>query len=81
MKALNVAFNKTVHMSSIHKPTYHGSEYAVDGRIVKDRTGVQCSSTEGETNPWIVVDLGAIYNLQYITLFNRIDTFGKMFVL
>jgi hypothetical protein len=81
MNAQNVAFNKTILMSTEYLPTYHGARFAVDGNVVQDRTGVQCSTTDGELNPWILIDLGATYNPKYVTLFNRIDALGKMLVI
>lgn len=77
MKTQNVAFNRTVLMSSEHNPPYHDPKYAVDGKVVLDGEAAQCSHTQGQYNPWIIVDLGAIYNVKYVTLFNRIDDAGK----
>jgi hypothetical protein len=68
-------------MSTVHAPTYHGGKYAVDGKVVKEGTGFWCAHTLGDYNPWIIVDLGAIYNTKYVTLFNRIDAYGKITML
>jgi hypothetical protein len=80
MTTLNVALNKLATMSTALLPHLHGSQFAVDGRVVLDRTGIQCTHSDNEWNPWIVIDLGAIYNPKYVTLFNRIDEHGKMLV-
>ncbi|XP_048750382.2 fucolectin-1-like [Ostrea edulis] len=61
-------------MSTILHPSK--PDYVVDGRIVLDGHAGQCSHTQGETNPWITVDLVTIYVVQYVTLFNRIDDHG-----
>jgi hypothetical protein len=80
METQNIAFNKAVNMSTVHVPAYHGGKYAVDGKVVLEGTGLRCTHTLGEINPWIVVDLGAIYNTRYVTLFNRIDAHGKTYM-
>jgi hypothetical protein len=80
MKTQNVALKKTVWMSTEYLPTYHGVRFAVDGNVVLDRTGVQCFVSNGELNPWIIIDLGASYTPKYVTLFNRIDAHGKNIV-
>ncbi|XP_048762215.2 fucolectin-like [Ostrea edulis] len=77
IKTQNVAIKKTVWMSTEHNPPYHDRKYAVDAKVVLDGWGSQCSHTQGEFNPWILVDLGAIYNPKYVTLFNRIDDQGN----
>jgi hypothetical protein len=77
MKSQNVAYKKTVQMSTEWNPPHHDPTYAVDGRVVLDSYGAQCSHTQDELNPWIVVDLAAIYNLKYVTLINRLDDHGK----
>jgi hypothetical protein len=77
MKTQNVALKKTVWMSTEYLPTYHGVIFDVDGNIVLDRTGYQCSVSDGELNPWMLIDLGATYTPKYVTLFDRIDEHSK----
>ncbi|XP_056017472.1 uncharacterized protein LOC130053867 [Ostrea edulis] len=76
MKTQNVASKKTVWMSTEHNPPHHDRQYAVDDKVVLNGQGSMCSSTQQQFNPWILVDLGAIYNPTYVTLFNRIDDVG-----
>jgi hypothetical protein len=79
MTTLNVALNKSATTSTVLLPNFYGSKFAVDGRVVLEGLGTQCTHSDNEFNPWIVIDLGAIYNPKYVTLFNRIDDHGKLF--
>jgi hypothetical protein len=59
----------------------NGPGYAVDGKVVLDGHAGQCIHTIDESNPWITIDLGAIYAVKYVTLVNRLDTYGNTFTL
>ncbi|XP_053391645.1 uncharacterized protein LOC128554388 isoform X2 [Mercenaria mercenaria] len=66
----NVAQDKQTSMSSI----YHGHDgtKGIDGNTNQDFGQGSCFHTEEETDPWWQVDLGDIYDIVNVTLFNRV---------
>ena len=65
----NIALHKTVTASS-HFPGTPDPSALVDG--IADKYGVH---TTIEPNPWVVVDLGGVYNVKTIRVKNRTDGF------
>ena len=68
---VNIAVGKTTSQSSIHL-TY-GSSLAVDGNTNGNYTLGSVTATESDTNAWWQVDLGAVYSLTEIKIWNRTD--------
>ncbi|XP_053387164.1 uncharacterized protein LOC128550976 [Mercenaria mercenaria] len=66
----NVALGKQTVMSSARNGN-NGTE-GVDGSTNQNFGGGSCFHTKNETDPWWRVDLGAIYFIVNVTLFNRI---------
>uniref|UniRef100_K1RBM0 F5/8 type C domain-containing protein n=1 Tax=Magallana gigas TaxID=29159 RepID=K1RBM0_MAGGI len=77
MRMTNVAAFKPVTMSSEHNPPSHSPHYAVDGQVKNTIYGKQCAHTSNDPNPWLTIDLENTFDVQYVTLFNRIETLGK----
>lgn len=73
----NVAAFKPVTMSSESNPPAHSPHYAVDDKVVKTIWAQECVHTKGELTPWVIIDLEATFDVEYVTLFNRIDEHGK----
>lgn len=55
----------------------HSPHYAVDDKVVKTIWAQECVHTKGELTPWVIIDLQATFDVEYVTLFNRIDEHGK----
>lgn len=77
----NVASFKLVSMSSEWNPPHHSPSYAVDDQVLNTVNGAKCACTQNDLTPWMVIDLENTFNVNYITLFNRIDTLGNIFLL
>ncbi|WP_181902246.1 discoidin domain-containing protein [Thalassotalea euphylliae] len=68
-KGENVALNKQATLSSVR---FNGvAERAIDGRT--NSTWNDITHTEFQRNAWLEVDLGAVYNLTDINIWNRTD--------
>ena len=70
----NIAFGKTVTMSSTHGEG--PGHYAVDG-IRGGLWDQGCASTNKDKNPWMLIDLRGDYIVSEVYLRNRIDCCGK----
>ncbi|XP_053402701.1 uncharacterized protein LOC123542150 [Mercenaria mercenaria] len=69
----NVALGKQTTVSSVYNGFY-GTK-GVDGNTNQDHNKGSCFHTRPDTlNPWWRVDLGAMYHIVNVTLFNRIDS-------
>ncbi|XP_053388100.1 uncharacterized protein LOC128551311 [Mercenaria mercenaria] len=68
----NAALGKQTAMSSI--ALGHDGAKGVDGNTNQDLHEGSCFHTNNEINPWWRVDLGAMYHIVNVTLFNRIDS-------
>lgn len=67
----DVAIGKSVRQSST---AYDGvAERAIDGNIDGFYNNASTTHTNNEFSPWWEIDLGEIYNLETITLWNRTD--------
>lgn len=73
----NVAAFKSVNMSSEYNPPHHSPHYAVDDQVFNTWHAEQCASTMNESTPWINIDLGNTFDVNYVTLFNVMDHSGK----
>nr|XP_034315866.1 uncharacterized protein LOC117685540 [Crassostrea gigas] len=79
----NLALHKPATQSSTLTWTEAGLTYsanlAVDGNNGTDHAVDKCSSTEGgDTNPWWLVDLKAVYSITSVRIFNRgMDKWGE----
>ena len=76
MRMKNVAVFKPVTMSSEHNPPYHRPYYAVDDNVAKIGYAVECASTTAQLAPWMLIDLQQDFDVNYITLINRLDELG-----
>ncbi|XP_052684566.1 fucolectin-1-like [Crassostrea angulata] len=76
LEMTNVAAFKPVTMSSESNPPAHSPHYAVDDKVVKTIWAQECVHTKGELTPWVIIDLEATFDVEYVTLFNRIDEHG-----
>lgn len=75
----NVAAFKSVTMSSEYSPhtDMYSPHYAVDDRVFNTLWGEQCACTDFDAYPWMIIDMENIFEVNYVTLFNRIDELGK----
>ena len=79
----NLALHKPAKQSSTFTWAEAGLNYsadlAVDGNNGTDFVVDKCTSTEGgDTNPWWLVDLRAIYTIKCVRIFNRgMDKWGQ----
>lgn len=73
----NVAAFKSVNMSSEYNPPHHSPQYAVDDQVFNTWHAEKCASTMNESTPWINIDLGNTFDVNYVTLFNVMDHSGK----
>ncbi|XP_077869753.1 uncharacterized protein LOC144361815, partial [Saccoglossus kowalevskii] len=71
----NVAFNKSAYMSSV----WFGNtaDKAVDGNTYPVLDSGTCIHSAEESEPWWRVDLGGIYFVYKVTLYNRLDCCEK----
>ena len=74
----NIALGKTVTMSSQYTSSNPSippapPENAVDGNTNGDWYVGGCASTVQEANPWMQIDLGGLYTVTSMTIFNRVD--------
>ncbi|XP_045178929.2 fucolectin-like [Mercenaria mercenaria] len=72
LEETNVALGKQTAISSISDS--HDKAKGVDGNTNQDLKEGSCFHTDKETDPWWRVDLGAMYHIVDVTLFNRIDS-------
>jgi hypothetical protein len=73
----NIAFGKSARQSSDLDARYAGAGKAVDGNIdanlkMNDAKS-SVSHTQGEASPWWEVDLGAVYDIGKVVIWNRKD--------
>lgn len=73
----NVAKDRPTQQSS----NAHGrtSENAVDGNTDGSWNGASVTHTNFETDPWWEVDLGDVYNISHIIIYNRTDCCNEWF--
>ncbi|MBC6993354.1 RICIN domain-containing protein [Neolewinella lacunae] len=71
----NVALNKSATQSSEHVSNAGGASKAVDGKTDGrwQNGSVTHTSSAGQNNPWWTVDLGDIYEISRIRIWNRTD--------
>ena len=69
----NIAYGKTVSMSSIYDVDMSMGSNAVDGGTSGNYNDGSCAKTQHDINPWIMVDLGTVYSICRIQLFARLD--------
>ncbi|MEL6561816.1 MAG: discoidin domain-containing protein, partial [Bacteroidota bacterium] len=70
----NIAVEKQVSQSSTPNPNGRGdAENAVDGNTDGVEWNGSISHTRWENNAWLEIDLGAIYDIENVTLWNRTD--------
>lgn len=71
----NLALKKPANQSSTHASTFGdvtSAKFAVDGNNGTDFAVDKCATTEGgDTNPWWLVDLNAVYFIKSVRIFNR----------
>lgn len=77
MKMMNVTAFRSVTMNSGFNPIFSSPSYAVDGQVFNTLWGYECASTDFDTYRWIVINLENIFQVNYFTLFNKIDDEGK----
>lgn len=68
----NVAYSKTVVLSSRYLPSLYSGAKAVNG-LLSDNI-----HTADEKYPWLRIDLGATYLIHEIEVFARSDCCGKL---
>ncbi|XP_053373770.1 uncharacterized protein LOC123532644 isoform X6 [Mercenaria mercenaria] len=68
----NVAENKPAEISSVYDPVWTGDK-GVDGNRNQNMFYDSCFHTRFEQDPYFMVDLGAVYDLDTIVVFNRQD--------
>ena len=77
----NIALNKPAYQSSTDDDdvTRNAAGSAVDGNLANNwEDGDLCSHTAEDPEAWWAVDLQGTYTLDYVTLTNRNDEFGKV---
>lgn len=76
----NIALKKPAKQSTTYSWAGESSpaSLAVDGNNGTDFVVDKCSCTKGgDTNPWWMVDLQAVYDIDYVRIFNRgMDKWG-----
>nr|XP_034317048.1 uncharacterized protein LOC117686325 [Crassostrea gigas]XP_034317049.1 uncharacterized protein LOC117686326 [Crassostrea gigas] len=76
----NLALHKPANQSSTHAwaGVAYSANLAVDGNNGTDFVVDKCASTDGgDTNPWWLVDLQAVYFIRSVRIFNRgMDEWG-----
>jgi hypothetical protein len=79
---INVAMSKNVTMSSLwYLPIYHAGSYAVDGQVLNIPGAETCATTQAEVKPWLSIDLGNIYDIDRVVIYNRQDTLGNILIM
>lgn len=73
---LELAFGKPAEQSSTY--LLHGPEYVVDDNNGTNLILDNCAHTgDGDTNPWWMVDMQAVYSIKSVRIFNRgMDEYG-----
>ncbi|XP_053405169.1 CUB and sushi domain-containing protein 1-like [Mercenaria mercenaria] len=74
----NLAFNKSTSMSTLWtawgEPHIYRSPLGVDGDTTQDKFAATCFVTDYEVRPWWRVDLGAVYRIHRVVIYNRLDS-------
>jgi len=52
---------------------YYHSSNAFDGSLSQVLSSGSCFHSRHESNPWLIVDLGGIYIIKHVAIYNRID--------
>lgn len=77
LTAQNIALNKLAEQSTTYTNNPQATKFkasnAVDGNTSGAINGNSVTHTAKQTNPWWRVDLGKIYNLKQINVYNRTD--------
>lgn len=73
-----MALNKPNIMSSVLADTNYTSDLAVDGDTRQDFPNGLCAATNVEPTAWWQVDLGAVYAISHVVVFNRDDCCGNI---
>ncbi|KAK3107917.1 hypothetical protein FSP39_025104, partial [Pinctada imbricata] len=74
----NIAVGKPASGSSVlYDSPDHFPSQALDGSVVPHKWGIYCYHSGGETTPWLTVDLGTDYDIDFVLIFNRHDEFGE----
>ncbi|XP_060577542.1 uncharacterized protein LOC132734721 isoform X7 [Ruditapes philippinarum] len=68
----NVAANKSADMSSVYHPSWTADK-GVDGNRNQNMFFDSCFHTAYDKDPYFIIDLGAIYDLDTLVIFNRQD--------
>ena len=76
LSATNVAFNKTVTMSTYYGPDAPGS-HAVNGIKTGDWYDGSCACTTSQVNPWLLLNLEGTYTVTGMQIVNRADCCRK----
>ena len=74
----NVAANKTASMSSVYDPAWTADK-GVDGNRNQNMFFDSCFHTGYDQDPYYIIDLGAIYDLDTLVIFNRQDCCGNIY--
>lgn len=74
--AFTVAVSKPATLSSIYRPAYQNASNAVDN-VINCPSGIVTAHTQEEFQPWLKIDLQALYDIKQVTIFNRQDNYGR----
>lgn len=74
--AFTVAVSKPATLSSIYRPAYQNASNAVDN-VINCPSGLVTAHTQEEFQPWLKIDLQALYDIKQVTIFNRQDNYGR----
>uniref|UniRef100_K1PLX8 Fucolectin n=1 Tax=Magallana gigas TaxID=29159 RepID=K1PLX8_MAGGI len=74
-ETVNVAVSKPATLSSIYRPAYQNASNAVDN-VINCPSGLVTAHTQEEFQPWLKIDLQALYDIKQVTIFNRQDNYG-----
>ncbi|KAL4236999.1 hypothetical protein ACF0H5_005383 [Mactra antiquata] len=75
----NVALGKPAFQSSTHNA--HEASKAVDGNINGDPDAGYCMHTSDGSDEFWEVDLGELYIIDHVKVYNRIGSYGEKFSL
>jgi len=68
---------KSPSLAGPDQPSLGPAQKAVDGNTDQSYSSGSVSATTTENNPWWQVDLGAVYNLEKVVIYNRADARSK----
>lgn len=71
----NVALYKSAEISSEINPTWTADK-GVDGATSQNMFDDTCFHTNNETEPYFIVNLGSVYDISNIYIYNRQDCCG-----